>query len=347
MQTLLYYFFKIYVSTGLFFYNKRIRVVGANNVPKKGAVLFLANHPNGLIDPLLIATNTKRKTHFLVRAAVFNNKVVASFFNQLGMMPIYRIRDGVKQLSKNEAIFNKCFKILNQQKSLLIFPEGSHLKKRTIRPLSKGFTRIVFGALEKHPDLKIQLIPVGITYQNSSKYPGKVAIHYGSPILANDFYNKENLNESVKNIKDSVSKQLQELSVHIPNDENYNEIENTLNKLNTDYTEVTKVNHSILKNDFKVNTNKPKNFAFVLKTAILINSIIPYSLWKLFSKKVSEIEFIDTFRFGVCSVLFPIFYFLQGYIVSIITNLSIGITYTTVSFLLALAYSKTATTLPE
>ena len=73
-------------------------------------------------------------------------------------MPIYRIRDGVQQLGKNQEIFEQCFSILNKQKALMIFPEGSHNRKRTIRPLSKGFTRILYGTLEKYLELNLLLL---------------------------------------------------------------------------------------------------------------------------------------------------------------------------------------------
>ena len=164
MKTLWYFFFKIIIKSSLFFYTKKVEVIGKEHIPSKGAVLFVVNHPNGLIDPLIVAVNNPRIQHFLVRAAVFKKPLVKKFLSTLNLMPIYRIRDGIEQLGKNQKIFEQCFSILNSQKALMIFPEGSHDKRRTIRPISKGFSRIVFGALERNPKLKIQIIPVGITY---------------------------------------------------------------------------------------------------------------------------------------------------------------------------------------
>ena len=153
----------LFVKLGLFFYSKKIKVSGRKNIPKKGAVLFAVNHPNGLVDPLYVTTTNIRQNHFLVRAASFKKPIIKKILESLYLMPIYRIRDGIKQLANNEEIFNKCHNILNKKETLMIFPEGSHNYKRTIRPLSKGFTRIIFGALEKHPELNITVIPVGIT----------------------------------------------------------------------------------------------------------------------------------------------------------------------------------------
>ncbi len=347
MRTLLYYIFKFFIKTGLFFYTKEIKILGKDNIPKKEAILFTSNHPNGLIDPLLIASNISRKSHFLVRAAVFKKKTIAYFFDLLGMMPIYRIRDGVKQLSKNEEIFNKCEELLKNKKALLIFPEGSHNRKRTIRPLSKGFTRIIFRTLDESPETNIHIVPIGITYQNASNYPSKVAINIGKPILANTYYKKENINSSVKEIKNLVSKQLESLSVHLKDDDKYNEKLSKLNFSQVDFTDVNKVN-SMIKNE-KIQENKSikKNYLKPIFYLILINSIIPYTIWRLLSKKISEIEFIDTFRFGVNTILFPIFYILQSWVISLFFGFKVALIYFITSIFLVLFYTKTVATPAE
>ena len=64
------------IKSSLFFYTKRISVHGKVYVPKKGAVLFMVNHPNGLLDPLVVAVNNPRILHFLVQAAIFKNPTI-------------------------------------------------------------------------------------------------------------------------------------------------------------------------------------------------------------------------------------------------------------------------------
>ena len=346
MKFLLYYFLKIYIKIGLFFYSKKITILGEKNVPKKGAILFVANHPNALIDPLLIATNTKRKIHFLVRAAVFKKKIIAKLLNLVGLMPIYRIRDGIKQLSKNDAIFNDCQELLKNNKALLIFPEGSHNRKRTIRPLSKGFTRIIYGALEKYPDLIIHIIPVGITYQNSSSYPSKVTVAFGKPILANNFYTAEDKNTLIKELKNKISNQLKKLTVHINDDENYSSIISVLNKTTIDFTDVNNSNKIIEKGKYPAKRKKEKRNKLLL-LVIIINSLIPFLIWKSLSKKIPEIEFTDTFRFAIGITLFPFFYALHSYVINLFISTEIALTYFVCSFLIILIYTKTSATSAE
>jgi len=346
LKKLWYLLIRFYIKIGLFFYTKEIKSVGKENIPQKGAVLFVVNHPNGLIDPLMVTTNTPRITHYLVRAASFKKSLIKKLLASLNLMPIYRIRDGVKELSKNTEVFNDCYEILNKQRALMIFPEGSHDRRRTIRTISKGFTRILFGAFDKYPDLKVTIIPVGVTYQNASQFSSKVAIHYGVPILANDFYNANEVKNSVNALKEQVSNQLKVLSVHIPADENYQKTLQKLNVNNVDFTNIKSVNRSIKTN--KITYQKQQmNFAKPLYFLFVLNSFLPWLIWKMVSKKIDEIEFIDTFRFAVGISLFPLLYFIQTFFVYKLYNLQTAIIYFTASLSLVLLYSKLTTTPTE
>ncbi|PWG06344.1 acyltransferase [Polaribacter aquimarinus] len=347
LKTIWYYFWKLFLKIGLHFYSKKIIVSGKEQIPKKGAVLFMVNHPNGLIDPLMVTTHLPRINHYLVRAAVFKKPLIKKFLGTLNLMPIYRIRDGASQLGKNQEIFENCFEIFKKGQTLMIFPEGSHNRKRTIRPLSKGFTRIVFGALDKYKDLKITIIPVGLTYQNASQYPAKVAINYGTPILVNDFYNPKKTNISVVQLKNEVSFQLKKLSVHIPDDESYKEVLAKLNKANVDFTQVESVNKMIVNQSFLELKPKTTHYLKPLFYLIIINSLLPYIIWKITSKKIDEIEFIDTFRFGLNAVTFPVFYIFQSLIIQSFWGWRIAGVYFFISLLLILIHSKFSVTNSE
>ena len=339
MKTVWYYFFKILLKTSLFFMSKKIIVNGKKNIPKKGAVLFMVNHPNGLIDPLIVTTNNPRTNYFLTRAASFKKPIVRWFLNSLNLIPIYRIRDGVQQLNKNKGVFEKCFNLLDNQKALIIFPEGSHDKRRTVRSLSKGFSRIVFGAIERNPKLQIQLIPVGITYQDSSCYPFKVSLNYGTPILANDFY-KSNLHHSdIRKMKDVISDQLKVLSVHIPLTEDYEKWREKLNSANVDFTKVDEVN-SMIQSNIIIKKNKKVNLVKFLKPIIILNSLIPWLLWKYVKNKITDFEFISTFKFGVGSLTVVPFFLVNSYIICNLFTLQSSIIYFACSILILLIYSK-------
>ena len=318
---------------------KKIIVNGKENIPKKGAILFMANHPNGLIDPLIITTNNPRTNYFLTRAASFKKPLVRWFLNSLNLIPIYRIRDGVNKLNKNKEVFERCFNLLDNQKALMIFPEGSHDKRRTVRSLSKGFSRIVFGAIERNPKLQIQLIPVGITYQDSSSYPFKVSLNYGTPILANDFYKSNFHHSDIKKMKDVISDQLKVLSVHIPLTEDYEKWREKLNSANVDFTKVDEVN-SMIQSNIIIKKKKKVNLVNFLKPIIILNSLIPWLLWKYVKNKITDFEFTSTFKFGVGSLTVVPFFLVNSYIICNLFTLQSSIIYFACSILILIIYSK-------
>ena len=125
MKKIWYLFVKIYMRLGFAFYFKKILISGTKNIPKNKAILFVANHQNALIDPLLIGAISPRELNFLTRADVFNKPLIKALLSTVNMMPIYRIKDGRSGLSKNEEVFQKCYKILNKNGTILIFPEGN------------------------------------------------------------------------------------------------------------------------------------------------------------------------------------------------------------------------------
>jgi 1-acyl-sn-glycerol-3-phosphate acyltransferase len=338
---------RLFLKISLQFYSKKIIVKGKKNIPKKGAILFAINHPNALLDPLMVTCNNPRENHFLVRADVFKKPLIRKALSSLNLMPIYRIRDGIKQLSNNEEVFEKCYNILKNEETLFIFPQGGHSRDRNIKSLSKGFTRIVFGALEKYSDLEISVIPVGLTYQNSSTFPSKVIVSYGNAINSRAIFDSNPKAKAINILKADVSNQLKEITVHIPNDENYEAVLNKLNAANVDFTNVNLVNKMIADNRFPEPVKKPTNFLKPLYYFIILNSLIPYLFWKKQSKGIEEIEFTDTFRYGLNVLTFPLFYALQGLIISYFFGAKIGSIYLLSSFLLVFMYAKLSLTNTE
>ncbi len=337
-----YHLFKAYVSIGLFFFFKKIKIYNQNHVPEKGAILLVSNHKNALLDPLIIATIMKRNLYFLARASAFKIKPVHWFLSSLNMIPIYRIRDGKDSIVKNEEVFNKCSEILNHDQALLIFPEGSHFIKRSVQPLKKGFARIAFGTLEKHPDLQLQILPVGINYNNQTLFAESTSIYFGEPFLVNDFYNKKRLNNSIENLKTEVFKRLKKLTTHIE-EKNY---DTTIEQLsNVDFLQAKKVN-ALIK---ELPISKPDNLIKrtpslawkTIKSIVAINSFIPLLIYKYFVPKIKEIEFISTAKFGIGITAFPLFLGLQSLLINYFFGGVFTLIYLTTSIFFVLIAAKT------
>jgi len=342
MQKLWLHSVRAYIKFGLSCYYRRFQVVNTQNVPKNKPVLFLANHQNALIDPLLIATKSGRFCHFLTRASVFKKPMVSKLLHSLQMLPVYRIRDGWSSISNNNSIFSKCTELLHNNKAILIFPEGSHHINRTVRPLSKGFTRIVFETLEKYPDTDLQLIPVGINFVKSEDFVDSTRLFFGKPIDAKQ-YLSENKNEAVVALKRDVQDAISKLTTHIPA-EGYTETFDKLEKHQVDFLNPEAANNCIASNfeDCPLHAKSKKSFLkTIIKYVLLANFIFPFVVWKKFVKpKIREIEFMATFRFAVYVTLFPIWFFAIVFILIALFGFQIAATYAVIVTVLALFYVK-------
>ncbi|KAB1067068.1 glycerol acyltransferase [Tamlana haliotis] len=331
-----------YMKLGMFFYFKKITVYNQERMPKDKSVLILSNHQNGLVDPLLIAVTCKRFFHFLTRAGVFKKPALAKLFHVFQMLPVYRIRDGWGNLTNNNAIFEKCTKLLSQDEAVVIFPEGGHDLKRTIRPLSKGFTRIVLDTLKKHPETDLQLLPVGLNYEDPLMFPDSVSIFYGEPIKARAICTGER-NQDLVHLKSRVQAELSELTTVVPL-ETYSESLSKLEALNVDYLKPQAVN-TCIKNNFQSPVPKPKETFVGLKKLfrrlLIINYIMPYLVWKRYAQpKIKELEFVATFRFAVTIVLGPLWLLLTALILGLCFGWLLALIYVALSLTVVLLAVK-------
>ena len=304
---------RLWVKASLHLYYGKIKMHGLENIPKDAPVLFLPNHQNALLDVLLIAVDCNRMPYFLTRSDVFNGKVLHAFFGFLQMIPIYRMRDGRESLKNNQAVFDYCSELLMKKEAILMFPEANHNLKRRIRPLSKGFTRILFNTMDKGPDTEIQIVPVGINYRDAESFPDKVALFFGAPISVNVMYDTQDEKGSVNSIKEVVSSRLENLTTHIADEANYEEIAGQLNSLQVDYLKPQVVNKAISELQHTTLNSEVKRHEGTLKKLFrgvffLLNFPMVLIWKKLIKPKVKEPEFIGTFRFGFVLLAYPIYY---------------------------------------
>ncbi|MDZ7659980.1 1-acyl-sn-glycerol-3-phosphate acyltransferase [Fodinibius sp.] len=201
-----------------------ITVIGREHVPENKPVMFIANHQNSFLDALHIVNNTRHFVHFLTRAEAYGNPILDRFFYSLNMLPVYRARDGFGTIKRNEQIFEECYERLARNDALLVFAEASHVMERRIRPLSKGFTRIVFGVEEKYNwDLDLQIVPVGISYGKHRKSRSPVRIEFGEVVPALQYKKEYRVDEreAAHALKMEIADRLKNLTLHIPNKKHY------------------------------------------------------------------------------------------------------------------------------
>ena len=345
MKAIFYYVMRAYIALGFEFYYKKILVTGKENIPKNKAIVFISNHPNALIDPLLVGTHSSRIIYYLTQASVFSGYIVKKILAAANMLPIYRVRDGIgskKLRSLNDEIFEQCYDILYNKKAILIYAEGSHNARRKVRPFRKGFARIIFGAMDKYNDLEIDIIPVGMNYTEVSAYATKVCINYGKPIAVKPFWEIKDRNEAVLKIKTEAESKLKLVTNHIDDSGNYEQIIQYFKSDEFLYPE--KVNKKLKNINLQtppIKINKSKNKFNLLEFVVRINSFLPLLVWKKIKPMIKQKEYLSTFRFATGVVAFPILYFVQKGIITCFFSNTIGYIYLLLSFLSVFILVKT------
>lgn len=219
-----YILLKAYQLLVFHLFYKKVAVIGKKNIPYGSPIIFTPNHQNALMDALIVLDTSGLNVVFMARADIFKKKILNKILTFLKMLPVYRMRDGADELSKNDDTFNICLDILRDCKSVCLMPEGSHGDKRRLRPLVKGTFRIAFRAHEdfgeQHP---VKIVPVGIDFEHYQNIRQDLLIIYGKPIEVSEYFEayKENPAKAMNAIKDRLSEELKKIVIHIQNEEHY------------------------------------------------------------------------------------------------------------------------------
>ena len=148
-----------------------------------GSVLVTANHPNALVDPLVIFRTGGRPTRPLAKAPLFEQALVGTILRGLGGLPVYRRQDNPEKMHLNERTFDAAIESLQRKEAVQIFPEGQSHSEPSLAPLRTGAARIAFMAEEGADwSLGLQVQPVGLTYTRKHLFRGRVVAAFGEPI---------------------------------------------------------------------------------------------------------------------------------------------------------------------
>jgi glycerol-3-phosphate O-acyltransferase / dihydroxyacetone phosphate acyltransferase len=186
-------FYALVRLTGRFwiwFLFRSVDVRHADRVPRGGPVLLCINHPNNLIDSLLVGAVVDRKVHYLATAALFRNPIVARFLRAVGAIPVYRRQDDPDKMDRNAGAFEACVATLASGGLIGIYPEGTTHAESRVQRIKTGAARI---ALEyesqresRHragvPGETLILIPTGLTFEARKSFGGRVRVSFGEAL---------------------------------------------------------------------------------------------------------------------------------------------------------------------
>lgn len=198
-------------------YFKVLKVTGKENIPADGPIIFVANHPSTLMDPVVIGAIVRQQLYFLAAAEFMGKGIITWLMQKLfNMIPIYRPNTLPDKSVKNGDVFEKCFMHLSNKGSILIFPEGSSITEKKLRPLKTGVARIAFGT-EKQHDVQVHIVPIGLNYSDPHSFQSELYVRIGKPILTSDIdaLQMEDEFEKAKALTQIIEDRLKENLIHL------------------------------------------------------------------------------------------------------------------------------------
>ena len=172
---------------------RRVKVSGAEHVPKEGPVLLAANHV-GMLDMFMIGYRLPRLVHWMAKEELFKNKLVARFIRYFGAYPINRtVRD--------TSAARTTFELLEQGEIVGIFPQGTRAKKG--KPVPKAKAGVVKYAVETDTPV----LPVAIW--GKTHLFGKMYVRFGEPFRypqppEGEHYDKKQYLEMAQKLLDDI-----------------------------------------------------------------------------------------------------------------------------------------------
>jgi glycerol-3-phosphate O-acyltransferase/dihydroxyacetone phosphate acyltransferase len=161
-------------------------VEGGERIPADRPVVFVLNHPNGLLDPLVLRVATGRVARFLAKSTLFSNPLGRLAMGAFGTIPVYRAHESgarAKDASRNEESFTRCRAALARGEALALFPEGVSHSDPQLRPLKTGAARIALSAEDENAGrLGVTIVPVGLFYERKARFRSRVLLVVGEPL---------------------------------------------------------------------------------------------------------------------------------------------------------------------
>ena len=159
------------------------RVDQVGEPPADGAVLFLPNHPNSLLDPALVWATADRDVRFLAKSTLFETPL-RPVLDAAGAIPVYRKLDQGVDTTKNAEMFAAVSAALAAGDAVCIFPEGISHSTGKLEPLRTGAARMALAA--EREGTPVALVAVGLNFDRKAMFRSRVAVVFGAPFSARD-----------------------------------------------------------------------------------------------------------------------------------------------------------------
>lgn len=185
---MLYRLLRRIARIALGWYYADVVVEGRDQLPASGPLLLVANHPNALVDAMLVVAAVPRRVRFTAKATLFEQPALATALRIIGVVPLRRAKDErdvapgtAPALTRNADAFEIVTKALAGDGTVLVFPEGISHDAPAIAPLRTGAARMASMA-HASGVTALHVVPVGLTYEEKERPRSRVLVRIGEPL---------------------------------------------------------------------------------------------------------------------------------------------------------------------
>ena len=175
----------------------KIKVTRIDNIPNDTGVILAPNHKSNW-DPIIILSALKhKKLSAVCKKELVLNGFIANLFEKLDIIPINRNSPEISSVKK-------IIRLLKNNSSMIIFPEGTRVKGTELGEAKKG---VALFAIKSN----VPIVPISI--KTTYKIFSKVEVVIGEPIYISKNEAKDNIDKYIDEITikvmDSIKRNLQ------------------------------------------------------------------------------------------------------------------------------------------
>jgi len=182
----------------------RITLEGVENIPKKGPMIFVANHTS-IVDTFLFGCNMPRKVYFMAKSTEYESPAISFFFYLSRAFP-------VRRYDTDPGALRNAYRVLELGEMVGIYPEGERTWDGKLQPLRRGTVRFILSA-------GVPVIVGGIkgAYQHQPRWGGLIGrptidIKFGKPIEVTKIKGVDQTEDDINGLNDKLVNAILELS---------------------------------------------------------------------------------------------------------------------------------------
>jgi 1-acyl-sn-glycerol-3-phosphate acyltransferase len=203
-------------------YYSDIEVEGLERIPATRPLLLVVNHPNALVDALLVGWVVPRRVLITAKATIFANPVAGALLRSLGVVPLRRASDEQQagrttlDAARNTETFRAVEDALGAGGCVLIFPEGRTPDEPALAPLKTGAARMALQACSSGRAPEVALLPIGLVFERKDAPRSRVLVSIDEPILVREWLTNHADSDNVAELTREIELRLRSLTLSYP-----------------------------------------------------------------------------------------------------------------------------------